>query len=385
MKEEAWAYLGEKDYVQDALLMESDGKAVDFIVNEFDALPAASPVRGDGGSRGGKKRTDTVEVSLSDLEVERKQALEEYLAMCGACDADVYLFRKKVLGGQLLSEKEAYKLLKSPAAALLETRLFRERNIPIVGHTAEVTNYKRDLVPQGPRYEASVAVNPPGITQDVSMTTWAGTTITDKRRPVAIEFPDEEGRTVGAEVWSVSLLGDLCELGEKLSDRYRWQPAEAVWFVLTGETPTVFVLQATRTFWSSMYHHDTLITIDASPWVSSKTVEKAFREAQIKTIGTKGGRPPGEKNLRLFRFVTERIDPLGLLEEGTRRTGAPEHTREVELVANQWYMKIPEHMNLVREWNETYPEDSYDIGTGRFWRDYKRIRKTVAHGPPYQW
>jgi hypothetical protein len=186
-------------------------------------------------------------------------------------------------------------------------------------------------------------------------------------------------------VWSISLLGELRELDEILSERYRWQPAEAVWFVLSGDAPTVFALQVTRTFYSSMYHHHTLITIEASPWVSSKTVERAFRQSQIKTMGTKGGRPPSEKNIRLFRFVTERMEPLGLLEEGTRRAGAPEHARETELVANQWYMKIPKTKDLVREWNAMYPEDSYEIGTGRFWRDYKRMRKTVAHGPPYQW
>jgi hypothetical protein len=124
-----------------------------------------------------------------------------------------------------------------PAAAFLETRLFREGNIPIVGHDAKVNNYRRELVPQGIRYEASVTVRPPGIIQEVSMTTWAGTTITDKRRPVVIEFPDEEGRTIAAEVWSTSLLGELRELGEKLSDRCRWKSAQAVWFVLTGEAP----------------------------------------------------------------------------------------------------------------------------------------------------
>jgi hypothetical protein len=129
-----------------------------------------------------------------------------------------------------------------------------------VGHDAKVNNYRRELVPQGIRYEASVTVRPPGIIQEVSMTTWAGTTITDKRRPVVIEFPDEEGRTIAAEVWSTSLLGELRELGEKLSDRCRWKSAQAVWFVLTGEAPKVIALQTTRTFWSCMYHHDTLLT-----------------------------------------------------------------------------------------------------------------------------
>ena len=59
--------------------------------------------------------------------------------------------------------------------------------------------------------------------------------------------------------------------------------------------------------------------------------------------------------------------------------------REIELVASQWYMKVPKHRDLLREWNETYPDWSYKNGTGRFLRDYNRIRKTVAVGPPYEW
>ena len=46
---------------------------------------------------------------------------------------------------------------------------------------------------------------------------------------------------------------------------------------------------------------------------------------------------------------------------------------------------VPKNRDLVREWNGMYPEDSYEQGTDRFWRDHPRIRKTIAHGPPYRW
>jgi hypothetical protein len=58
-----------------------------------------------------------------------------------------------------------------------------------------------------------------------------------KRRLALLEYPDENGKVQGVEVWGISVLGDLKELGEKLSRRYRWQPAQAVLFVLTGEIP----------------------------------------------------------------------------------------------------------------------------------------------------
>jgi len=384
--EESWAYLEDLGFVGEALDKSFDEEAVEYIVQKFDELAAASPnrvasrTRAIGRSEGG----DTVRVPLGELELERQAALEEYLALCAACDADVYRFRQKALKGVVLSEKDARKLLKSPAAALMETRFFEVWAIPVVGHTAEVKDYGKHLVSEGTKYTATLAVHPPGTTREVWMTTWAGIPQTDKRRPVALEYPDGKGRIVAREVWSISLLGELREAGEKLSKRYRWQSAQAVWFVLTGEIPAVPSLTVIRSFPTSMYHRDTLITVEASPWVSSRTVERAFRKAQIKTLGSSGGRPPGEKNLKLLRFVMERTEPLGLLKEGKRPPDAPEGMTELELVTNLRYMKVPKGKELVREWNEMYPQWSYKDDTRRFWRDYNRIRRAVAVGPPYQ-
>jgi hypothetical protein len=230
------------------------------------------------------------------------------------------------------------------------------------------------------------------------MSPWPGGSHPEKRRPLVLKFPDEESGVANHEVWSVSLLGELREVGEKLHKRYRWHPAEAVWFVLTGETPAVPALTVTRYFPSSMYHHpdrDVLITIEASPWISSRSVARAFRKAQIKTLGSGAGSSPGEKNLKLLRFVIERTDPLGMLEAGSRLPKTPEdeptepeqtpegEPTELELIINLRYVKVPEGKELVNEWNETHPEWSYGGDTKNFWRDFNRIRKSVAIGPPY--
>ena len=135
-----------------------------------------------------------------------------------------------------------------------------------------------------------------------------------------------------------------------------------------------------------MYHHpdrDVLITIEASPWISSRSVARAFRKAQIKTLGSGAGSSPGEKNLKLLRFVIERTDPLGMLEAGSRLPKDPMHRTEDELITNLQYVKVPEGKELVKEWNEMYPEWSYGGDTKNFWRDFNRIRKSVAIGPPY--
>jgi hypothetical protein len=383
---EAWDYLTQYDFVAEALDKPFDEEMVDYIIEKYDELPATSPgrVRSRTQALDQSKKLDTVHVSLGELELERKAALEEYLAMCAACDADVYRFREKVLEGELLSEDQARGLLKSPAAAILETRQFKGWGVPIVGHTAEVKSYESKLLLQGYEYLATLAVYPPGITPEVQMVPLLGTTHAGERRPVVLEFPDEEGRVAGRMVWSISLLGELKKVAEKLSERYRWHPAQAAWYVLTGEIPAVPALTVTRSFSSSMYHSEALITIEASPLLSSRTVEQAYRKAQVETLGSSGGRRSGEKNLKLLRFVIERTEPLGMLEEGKRPPGAPEHMTELELVTNLHYMKAPKGKELVSEWNATYPQWSYGDDTRRFWRDYHRIRKSVAFGPPYK-
>ena len=49
------------------------------------------------------------------------------------------------------------------------------------------------------------------------------------------------------------------------------------------------------------------------------------------------------------------------------------------------YRKMPNGKQLVSEWNKTYPQWSYGDETGRFWKDYHRVKKSVALGPPYQY
>jgi len=383
-----WTSLREQLYVQDALLMDSLEEAIEFLVSKYDEHVAEIPLRHLAlANQRGEEKTDAVEVSLNSLELERKAALEEYLALCAACDADVYLFRKKVLGGQTISSANARKLIGSPAARVLSKAAFENLDVPFLDHTAKLVDHKTDLVIKGRRYRATIFVDPPGLTRQVEMVTWSGTPQTDNQRLVELDYPDEEGKVRNIQVWSISLLGELREVGEKLSERYRWRRACAVWYLLTGEIPAVPALRVTRSFPSSMYHHDALITLEASPWVSARTVVQAFRKAQAKTLGSRGGRRIGKKNLKLLRFVIEHTESLRMLEVGWRPPDAPDHLTELELVTNLPYMKVPNLKELVRAWNATKatnPKWIYKKGTSRFWRDYKRARKTVAFGPHYQ-
>ena len=381
-----WDYLVGKGYVGEGVDMSFDEEAVEYIIKKFDEVAAASPWR-EGRRQTPDQERDALPVSLSEPERERKAALEEYAAKHAACDDGVRWFRDRVLGGRLLTAAQARDLVLSPVARFLEANNFEFAggDIPLVGHRARLEGYDprrgNDLAV---RHRATVSVDPPGITETVE------NSFSDPSRLVpgrprykdgtdgqALFYVNERGRARKVSVWERSPLERLRGLSERLSQRYRWEPAQATMFVLTGEIPAVRVLKVTTSLKfsekgleaesSPPEFTDAKIIIEAIPWVSSETVRKHYRKAQIKVIGTSGGKAPGLKHLRLFRFVTERVDPR--ITRG--------HTR------------MPNGKTLVSEWNEAHPDWAYkdsvgELNTRLFWRDYNRIKRTIAVGPPYQ-
>ena len=84
---------------------------------------------------------------------------------------------------------------------------------------------------------------------------------------------------------------------------------------------------------------------------------RAYRKARVEVLGSNGGKPLGLKNLELFRFITKRV-PAG-------------------------FGVMPEGKKLVSEWNQSHPQWPYKNTRG-FWREYNRVKKTIAVGPPYK-
>ena len=386
LTEEAWAFFLEKGYVDDALTRGSCEDAVNFIIEEYYKHKVAF------GDTGGRRRAldegrSDVPVSLRESEGDRKAAFEEYAAKCANSNGVVRRFRGRVLGDRLLTAEQARELVRSPAARFLETNTFKFAggDVPLVGHRATLEGYEpkrgndREIC-----HRATVSVDPPGITETVENTFYDAPQLTPKRPRhkdgtdgQALYYVNERGRARKVSVWDRSPLEQLRGLSERLAQRYRWEPAQATMFLLTGEIPDVpalkvgisgtvrEVLPNGKT--TSPEYIDATIHIIASPWVSWETVKKAYRTAQIQVMGTSGGTPPRSKNLKLFRFVTKRVEPMS-------RSG---------------YVRMPNGKSLVSEWNEAYPEWAYkdsvgDLNTRQFWRDYHRIEKTIAVGPPYQ-
>ncbi len=329
---------------------------------------------------------------LGPREYERAGAFEEHLAKVATIDQSVYRFREKVLGGPLLVPEQARALLTSEAARFFSLALFRKWNIPLIGHAAELVEYKTKREGAEVWNYATVSVEPPGITKTVPalsvephsdlLTVWSGR---DRNKRIReLTFPGEDGYVKGVFVWKRSVLGELHKLTQKLTKRYPWQDAQATWFVLTGTIPAAPPLKIRYRVNRGTNVTNGAITLEAAPWVPAKIVYRAFRGAQRRVL-VGDNQPISEKNLKLFRFVTERIDPVGLLKE--RHTDVPDSdwmTTE-ELVANLRYAKVPKGSELVEEWDkqewvqEEPKKRAYDKDTRRFWRDYHRARRAVAH------
>jgi hypothetical protein len=397
ISERSWAFFLKRRFVEDALGIGDDEEAVNFILKQFD-----EHVEGFGERRSRKQTVDedrdAVPVSLSETERQRQAAYEEYVALRATYDDGTRWFRDSVLGDCLLTAEQARELIRSPAARFLEENTFEFAGgeIPLIGHHATLEDYER--VEGGTdwevRHRATVSVDPPGMTETVE-NMFDETPQRAPKRPrfrdgtygQALYYVNERGRARKVSVWEWSLLESLRDVSEWLAQEYRWEPGQATMFVLTGKIPAIPPLKVTGSLKSRSeiledttrvpMHIDATINITASPWVPTGTVTRAYREAQTGILGSGGGKPPSVKNLQLFRFVIGRIQSLS------------EPAAEAIASRDPGRARMPEGEELVDEWNETYPQWAYktsvgDLNTRQFWRDFKRIEKTIAVGPPYQ-
>jgi hypothetical protein len=150
-----------------------------------------------------------------------------------------------------------------------------------------------------------------------------------------------------------SPLGALRDLGNDLTKRYRgWKRNYATRFVLTGEAPEIRPLVVEG--------QGSTFIMRVEPWISPESVKNAytrelwFRGWMNEHYGgrkVKRRRRPADKNLKLLRFVTDRIDHRG---------------------------RRPNGREVAAQWDAAYPDWAYRGNTRRLWRDYKRALQQVA-------
>jgi hypothetical protein len=399
--EQSWAYLVDRGYVEEALERPFDEDMVEHFIKEFDALNAAFSVARNRAAPEGRTKEIPGTAPPRPEEAGRAAAFEEYLAYAANFDRDLHRFRDRVLGNRLLTSEQARAFVQSPAARFFGDPWFEFEggSIPLTGHRATLESYEREKEDWGVRHRATVTVDPPGTTEIAER--WTHEPKHKVIRPrrnddmgngEPLRFVNAEDRVETSWVWERSVLDKLRRLSEKLAKRYLWQGAQATMFVLTGEIPARSPLRVSYEWKGAgvggraLKASQGVVTLEVAPWVSAKTVERAYRSAQRRILG-RHNRPIQEKNLKLFRFVTKRLEPTGLFEDGEPRFPPGEEWMiEDELIAHGAFEKRPTGHELVREW-DAQPwvqanQWTYDGDTRTFWRDYNQTRRRLSYSAP---
>jgi len=309
---------------------------------------------------------------LGDYEREHALAQSAYVARWAAKMDDVRDFREGVMGGELLTQEEADRLVTSPAAAILTPGHFINHGIPLRDHGAEVVDercWKEDWSEEGTRhYSATVRVSPPSVEITVRQRCAPDAREVPSRAQI-MPYVDSDGNSPvtqvlssrtrldgsymyrevpGVRVVPLSLLGTLREVGKQLARRYPWLEAEAVRFVLTGEPPWIPPLtsQSVRGGFRD-YGADPAIIITAAAYTSAETVRRLFLQMQHQV----GGRAQQEraKGAAVLGFVLQQVDSEG---------------------------DLPPWSELLRRWNAAHPKHRYTDESGirkQYERAYQKI------------
>ena len=151
----------------------------------------------------------------------------------------------------------------------------------------------------------------------------------------------------------------LYELTKELKSVYFWKEINASWFVLTGYIPPVDTFNVkTSSTWRPYGPQFETITLTVEPWLSAEKVKRIYSDTQRQILGRDNGRV-GEKSLKLLEFVAEQREAGG----------------------GSW-------RELMKNWNETYPEWAYtakdpEHAKGNFYNAHKRAYERVV-APRYE-
>ena len=225
----------------------------------------------------GRAARTIVDVDLDSYEKECAETASLYLAKKAASLPAVRRFRQERLGGKLLTTEEAKEFLKGEELSDLSGLDPRDKD----AYVAWVNNMSAE--------ELAALVIPSGHKGIVS------------EEDGIFPYLYEGGGTI--VVGSKKEL-DYGGLILYLAAKFPWAPDEAGWFLLTGERPEVVPLRF------SYHRNRRIFTLSFAPWISEKTIRKAYRKGQ-KVVQGGDNRRMTERTLAVMRFVTAHTDDEG--------------------------------------------------------------------------
>jgi hypothetical protein len=281
----------------------------------------------------------------------------------------VVSFRADYLGGQTLEPSEAARFLRSDGLRWLPAKEFRDgtrtasrcnvQAITLGESTGDDPRMPRVVQPFLIDQDHHAKLRPLLLAEDV---------------PRLLRLPMEDGKPSGnsTEVFAGTVLDELRDVADRLSRWLLWDPAEAVWFILTGSVPDVPVLEfyvrtAPMTSFVDLEqglridqkrgHRRIRLVITVEPWITVTTLARAYQYAQRVLLGVKQTHPPSSDWLKFFDFVSAH-----------RHEG-----RDMPTIRKLWNDQAP------REWRYRQPEHQNFIRD--FWRIHRQVMQLRSADP----
>jgi|GEM_PF-3137898 len=344
--EPLWKELVEDDWVLDAL---DKGREDGFpgLVRQARRRLRTSEAIAQRTPPPGRTASAAKSVSLQPRELLRAEAFSAWLSHHVTAIPRVRRLRQDLFGGGVLSAAQAEALLQSPAPRFLSAKRFHALGIPLLGHTAHLVNTSQDFSYEGNVTQATLQLNWPGGTHEESCR-WEDRQNMPATRIRELVLPRLKQDWI-VKVWPSSVFGELSDCSAWLAERYAWPLPEALWFLLTGDTPPMAPLRLGVHGAVHSDLHRYTITLTVEPWISADTVLQAYRAVQDMVLQGQDNRPLGERSLTLLQFVAE---------HGVRQK------------------KRPGWNAVMTAWNRAYPQWAYDR-LSNFAKDADRIELAV--------
>lgn len=266
----------------------------------FGKASSSAPIDGEVFAARFHERNVEAPVKLDDKQREFLRAYSEFICKAIQLDYRILKFRRDVLGNsrRTISHEEATTFVRSPAIQHLPLSFFTEAETPVVGHTAKLMP-----VEGAP---GNLFVEPPAQFVDAS-----GIPV----EPRAFRWITPAGVLEKHPVAESSALRELRDLCKYLSKHHPLAEELAAYLVLTGNTVQVAPLSVrvndtvNAKLGPYTYDHST-ITLTVPSWAKPEQVQQAYAKARARVRAKNSYRSRSDRNISIFRFVMQRVDPI---------------------------------------------------------------------------
>jgi hypothetical protein len=223
-----------------------------------------------------------------------------------------------VYGDSLFQPEEAVIFLDSFANKCLSPEVFRQLGLNFRTCSSECVRYESESLPNN-----TIEIDAAFLLKDEDCEHLVPFHVVRKNnRALELSYGDETV-TMTTSVEPGSVLGDLSIHSDNLSRFLDWPQEEAVWFILTGESPGFTPAKAESELGFSIHRYKTKIELTVEAWVSPSTVKRLYQEQRKKLNSKISVAQISDERIALFNFLVDqekkgRIDLRKLLTPYSR-------------------------------------------------------------------